>query len=248
MTRLFSTLLVLLLGVACTPTPTGALTAGSNNKKRNKKSVPSSSTNRGFGAPPPTLEEALSKFRTRVPPDASNLPCPCGIDSTGRRKTYGECCEPLHQGHTTCQTPLQVLQSRYSAFCYRQIGHIITTTHPKCRDFRDDKVAWAKDLNQAGMFDSFDFVGLQVIRQEDDEHDRAKDDGEAHVIEFEVRMRGRENNGRPATTTPSLVGEETVVRERSQFLRDPDTGVWRYSGGDVRSQVPGLEDTILNVS
>lgn len=256
MKRIFSTVLVLLLGVACILPPTVAFAAANNNKgkvggssssnkKRSKKSVSSSSTKRGFGAPPPTLEETLSKFRTRLPPDASTLPCPCGLDPS--KKSYGECCEPRHNGQISCDTPLQVLQSRYSAFSYRKIGHIITTTHPKCRDFRDDQVAWAKDLNRAGMFDSFDFVGLQVLRQEEnrpESDNEEEEEEEAYIIEFEVRLRGRDD-GRSAA---SLAGEETVVWERSQFLRDPDTGVWLYSGGDVRSQVKGLEDTTLNIS
>jgi SEC-C motif-containing protein len=206
-------------------------------KKKNKKSANASSTNRGFGAPPPTLAETLATFRTRLPENASEQPCPCATSSGA---TYKDCCQPLHLGQQTCLKPLDVLKSRYSAFCYRDIGYIIATTHPKCRDYQEDRIAWAKDLNKNGMFDSFDFIGLEVLKDEDGDNN----DHEAY-IEFQVRMKGREGNLEQRSVA-SIAGEETLVTERSQFLRDPETGIWTYSGGDVRSGVEGLEDVTLN--
>ena len=43
-----------------------------------------------------------------------------------------------------------------------------------------------------------------------------------------------------------VAGQETVISERSRFLRNPDDGSWSYASGDVRSDVVGLEDTQLN--
>ena len=210
---------------------------GGGGSKKSKKKSTSASTSRGFGAPPPTLEETLATFRTRIPDNASQLACPCG---TTPGQLYSDCCQPLHTDPTNCQTPLDVLKSRYSAFSYRNIGHVIATTHPNCRDYQTDKVAWAKDLNKDGMFDSFEFCGLKIVKEEQPSENEA-------YIEFQVTMRGREDIAeQQQRSAASVAGEETVVSERSQFLRDPSTGVWTYSGGDVRSQVEGLEDVTLN--
>ena len=43
-----------------------------------------------------------------------------------------------------------------------------------------------------------------------------------------------------------LKGKETIVSERSRFLRNPVDGTWSYASGDVTTNVAGLEDTILN--
>ena len=122
------------------------------------------------------------------------------------------------------------------------------TTHPTCRDYRDDKIAWAKDLNKEGMFDSFEFVKLKVIG--DAETSTDGDDDEEGYLEFEVTMRGRNQEedtilGGKRFSAAAVSGLETVVRERSQFLKE--NGVWLYASGDVTSKVAGLEDTKLNL-
>lgn len=65
-----------------------------------------------------------------------------------------------------------------------------------------------------------------------------KDDTEA-FIDFKVRLRANEDSGE------TLKGQETVIGEKSRFLCDED-GKWKYSTGDVHSEVEGLEGTILN--
>eukprot|EP00536_Pseudo-nitzschia_multiseries_P002387 jgi/Psemu1/183321/e_gw1.31.79.1 len=209
----------------------------------------------GFGKAPPTLDEVLAKIRiNRVPEDADTMPCPCGSSTTegtgAKPKTFSECCGPLlgdtsEEANETggCQTPIQVLQSRYTSFCYRNIRHVIRTTHEKCRDYREDKVAWAKDLDKEGMFDSFEFVGLEILG------DKTVEDENEAFMDFTVRLRGRSLEDSPvrSRSVSSIEGEETVISERSRFLRDPETGTWKYAGGDVRSAVEGLEDTTLNV-
>ncbi|KAG7373030.1 hypothetical protein IV203_033754 [Nitzschia inconspicua] len=225
---------------------------GGGGSKNNKKASSTASTTRGFAAPPPTLDQTLASFRTRLPDndDPATVPCPCGIYGT----SYAECCQPYHLGELQCTTPLSVLQTRYSAFTYRLIGHIIATTHPNCREYMDDKIAWANSLNKNGMFDSFDFVGLQVLKEEQEHQQKDEEhsglDPNVAYIDFQVTLRGRSSTtANTATITNDAVvvaGKETVVQERSQFLKDTATGVWTYSGGDVRSQVQGLEDTQLN--
>ncbi|CAJ1951578.1 unnamed protein product [Cylindrotheca closterium] len=168
------------------------------------------STPKGFGAPPPTLEEVLGKFRSRVPQDAESRPCPCG---TG--KSYRECCGPFHGG-SPCLTMTDVLRSRYSAFAWRNIKHVIATTHPVCRDYREDKIEWAEDLNKSGMFDSFDFVKLEAGPEEPS----ADEENEGYMT-FKVIIRAKENTG------SDLTGKETIVKEQSRFLYNSDDGSWR---------------------
>lgn len=137
---------------------------------------------------------------------------------------YSNCCAPYHKGDILPPTPLEVLRSRYSAFCYRNIGYIIESTHPSCRDFQEDRIAWAKSLNKNGMFDSYEFVNLNVVEEEPGEE-------EAH-INFHVILRSNES------------GEETTVAEKSRFLKQD--GKWTYASGDVRSTDQGIDDIILN--
>lgn len=187
------------------------------------------STNKGFGAPPPSLDDVLGKFRDRVPKDAESQQCPCG---TG--KLYGDCCSPFHSG-SPCLTMTDVLRSRYSAFSWRNIKHVMATTHPVCRDYREDKIVWAQDLNKGGMFDSFDFVHLEAGPEEP-----SADDENEGYIDFKVTMRAKKD------TSSDLTGKETIISERSRFLRNSEDGSWKYASGDVRSEVSGLEDTQLN--
>lgn len=188
------------------------------------------STSKGFGAAPPTLDEVLDAFPTRIPEDADSRACPCGVE-----KTYGECCKPFHAG-ASCPTMTDVLRSRFTAFSWRVIKNVMETTHPTNRDFREDGVAWAKDLNKQGMFDSFEFVKLEAGTEEP-----SADDENEGYIDFKVTMRAK------ADSATGLAGQETVISERSRFLRESsDGGGWKYASGDVRSEVAGLEDTQLN--
>jgi SEC-C motif-containing protein len=222
---LILTLLVLL--------PAVALGFAANNKKgkQQKAKKTTARTTKGFGAPPDTLDQVLDKFRTRMPeniPDAQE--CPCRISG----KSYEDCCAPLHRGQQSCLSMTDVLRSRYTAFCLRDIKHVMDTTHQTCRDYREDRIAWAKDLNNGGMFDSFDFTSLEAGPEE------AGADENEGFIKFKVTLRAKED------TTSILAGQETSVTERSRFLRNPEDGTWTYASGDVRSDVAGLEDTTLN--
>jgi SEC-C motif-containing protein len=188
-------------------------------------------TNKGFGAPPPTLDDVLGKFRVRMPEDADNQNCPC---NTNPGSLYKDCCGPLHRREQLCTTMSDVLKSRYSAFSWRIVGHVIRTTHETCRDYREDRVAWANDLHKGGMFDSFEFVNLEAGPEEEGSHENEG------FINFKVTLRAKED------TVTTLAGQETVVSERSKFLRNPEDGSWTYASGEVRSDVKGLEDVPLN--
>ena len=213
-----------------TPLLTSLSAKGGGNKNK-KKSKRTAQTTKGFGVPPPKLEDVLSTFKTRMPKDADEKQCPCGSG-----KVYADCCGPLHRGEKSCLTMTDVLRSRYSAFSWRNIEYVMgTTTHETCRDYREDSVAWANDLNKGGMFDSFDFVNLSIGPEE-----MSKDNANEGFVEFKVTLRAKDDKN------DKVAGQETVISERSRFLRNPDDKTWKYASGDVRSEVAGLEDTTLN--
>lgn len=204
-----------------------------------KKKASPARTAKGFGAPPPTLEEVISKFRTRVPDDADSQPCPCG----GRSETdklYRDCCGPLHRNERLALTMTDVLRSRFSAFSWRLIKYVMDSTHETCRDYLEDRVAWANSLNKYGMFDSFEFVRLEPGPEE-----LSLESENEGFIEFNVTLRAKDPSYLEDVST-LISGQETKITERSRFLRDPNTGVWTYASGEVRSNVAGLEDTSLN--
>jgi len=205
------------------------LTLGLASKKKVGGKVVKASTNKGFGAAPPTLDDVLSSFRSRMPMDADQQDCPCG---TGKK--YVNCCGPFHRSEKSCLTMTDVLRSRYSAFVYRQVKHVMDTTHETCRDYHEDPIVWAKDLNKDGMFDSYEFMELNAGKEEP-----GVDDNEGYIT-FQVRLKARVGGKSP------IDGQETVVVEKSRFLRNSVNGIWKYAGGEVRAQVAGLEDTVLN--
>jgi SEC-C motif domain protein len=223
--------------------------SSSNDKKKKKKKGTTIASGNGFGIAPPTYDEVIRTFKTRIPPNANELPCPCGSstiimeekgENSGqqqqkRRRLYNECCGPLHRGEQACQTMTDVLKSRYSAFSWRMIDHIIHTTHSTNRDYQEDPIAWAKNLNRNGMFDSYEFIQLQAGIEE-----LNSNDSNEGFIEFQVTLKDKGDKDL------RLRGKETVVKERSRFLRNPIDGVWSYASGQVRTDVAGLEDTILN--
>ena len=253
-------------------------TTGGNN------SGGSSSSFGGFGTPPETYNDVIKGFKTRLPGNNNegDVPCPCNSgnddDDDGEHKkipkTFNECCGPLiastaataaastaaassqdeNESTIGCVTPRQVLQSRYVAFYYRDVNHIIQTTNQVCRDYQENKIIWAKELDQNGMFDSFEFVGLTILKEEIIDKQHNDNDKEAY-LEFTVRLRGRtyeESSSRSIkrsteqSSLSSIEGDETVVSEKSKFMKDNSTGIWTYAGGDVRSNVQGLDDITLN--
>jgi SEC-C motif domain protein len=202
------------------------------------------SSNKGFGAKPLTFDDVVGKFKTRLRPNARDEPCPCGLVPDA---TYGNCCAPYHEANNSemvAESPLRVLQTRYSAFCHRLVPYIMETTHSTCRDYQSDRIAWARQLDKNGMFDSYEFVALEPgattystlfpnnNSDDDDDDDETKSREEA-FLEFNVRLKSIRD------------GKETIVSEKSRFLRD-ERNRWLYASGDVRSKEAGLEDIKLN--
>ena len=54
--------------------------------------------------------------------------CPCKS-----RETYSTCCEPFHLGRAKPETAEQLMRSRYSAYFFRLVDYLVSTTHPDSR-------------------------------------------------------------------------------------------------------------------
>jgi SEC-C motif-containing protein len=167
---------------------------------------------KGFGAPALTWIDVASKCKTRLPRNADEVPCPCGSGLV-----YKDCCALYHGGDKLPESPIKVLRSRYTAFAWRLIKYVIETTHPACGDWRDDKIDWVKDLDKGGMFDNYCFVSLEPGPEE-------FESDTVGYISFTVRMKGQDGS--------AYEGDDRVISERSQFLRDEE-GKWLYSVGEI---------------
>ena len=204
-----------------------ALAKGGSSKRKSRSGggggfgKPPPATGGGFGAKPPTFDEVIATFKTRLPEDAS-VCCPCGSG-----EAYATCCQPFHDGQPV-DSPERCLRSRFAAFAYRLPRHIISTTHPDNRDYRTDRVAWARTLNREGLFDDFDFVRLEVGDAEPGASEQES------FLSFRATLRRRGG-----------AEDEMAFSERSRFVRTKAAG-WQYASGDVTTDVPGLSGTVLN--
>ncbi|KAG8470383.1 hypothetical protein KFE25_008804 [Diacronema lutheri] len=183
---------------------------------------------KGFGSKPPSLGDVIRATKTRAPADAASTPCACGSGAA-----YAACCQPYHDGEAVATTAERLVRTRYTAFCYRLPAYIVSTTHPTNRDFNPNAVDAVRALDRRGMFDSFEFVGLEIGSVEEQS-------SEERFVAFTVTLRALESDGGIAK------GSELRVSERSRFLPRSDVAGWLYASGEVRAQVEGLEDALLN--
>ena len=201
---------------------------------------PASSGGGGFGAnakpAAKSLEEVVADFPTRLPQDSS-VKCACGSGLA-----YGCCCLPYHKGETAPETPERCLSSRYSGYTYRLPRYIIETTHKTNKDWRTDKIKWAKELNK-DFYDGFTFIegGLEV-----GEAEPGASDDEAY-LSFTVKMLpmvADEINALEAEPKPM------VFTEKSKFVRD-GRGIWMYANGELSTEVIDrvieLSDSLSNL-
>lgn len=64
--------------------------------------------------------------------------CPCGS-----KKTYSNCCEPLHLGQTTAETAEALMRSRYSAYLFENKAYLLRTW---AETTRPGQIAFEKGL------------------------------------------------------------------------------------------------------
>jgi len=92
--------------------------------------------------------------------------------------------------------------TRYSAYAAGDASYIMRTTHPSNVDFKDDRKAWAEEIDR--FCDSTEFLGLEVL-------DFIEGDDEAFV-EFKAKL------------------SDGILHEKSRFVRE--NGRWLYHSGE----------------
>ena len=113
-------------------------------------------------------------------------------------------------------------------------SYIIATTDTTNRDYRSDKIKWARYLDdKEQMFDSFRFDGLEV-----GETEAGSSDKEA-FLELGVTLTPIDKK----TKLPTKAAQ--VFLERSKF-KQAKSGAWLYAAGDVTTEAAGLRGRSLN--
>ncbi len=75
------------------------------------------------------MNSPAEKPPAAAPWERSQSLCPCKS-----RESYAACCEPFHLGRAKPETAEQLMRSRYSAYFFRLIDYLVTTTHPDKRE------------------------------------------------------------------------------------------------------------------
>lgn len=65
----------------------------------------------------------------RTPRERDESLCPCKS-----RMTYAVCCRPFHTGTARPETAEQLMRSRFSAYFFRMVDYLVSTTHPDTRE------------------------------------------------------------------------------------------------------------------
>ena len=65
----------------------------------------------------------------RPPREREESLCPCKS-----RASYGTCCMPFHHRKAKPETAEQLMRSRYSAYFFRLVDYLVSTTHPDTRE------------------------------------------------------------------------------------------------------------------
>ncbi len=114
-----------------------------------------------------------------------NTLCPCGSS-----KPFTQCCQPIFLDHGRATSAELLLRSRYTAFVYKNSGHLMASWHsrtrPKALNHEDFQVVW---------------LGIEI-------HEREKGgpEDDSGTIEF--------------TTSYIEKGRLCLLREKSRFLKE----------------------------
>jgi len=125
------------------------------------------------------------------------ITCHCGS-----RKTREDCCLPFLTGTSKPETPEQLMRSRYSAFCVRNIDYLMATRHSSGQQPDEREVLGA-------TVQETQWLGLKVMKTGRDGSDQ-----DVGYVEFSAFYK---NTG---------IGQH---HENSRFIRE--NGQWYYVDG-----------------
>lgn len=111
--------------------------------------------------------------------------CPCQS-----QKEINNCCLPFIKGEKLPQSPEELMRSRYTAFCLKEIDYLAGTTDPENSESfdREANEEWAKQAS---------FLNLDVKN--------SSEDGDEGQVEFVAEF--------------SVDGETLQHHEKSKFIR-----------------------------
>ncbi|WP_333606773.1 YchJ family protein [Arsukibacterium sp.] len=77
--------------------------------------------------------------------------------------SFAECCEPVLTAKQYATSPLQLMRSRYSAYCLKQIDYLVQTQHASGRTvtIKEEITAFAEQVH---------FVALDIIKVNETNH------------------------------------------------------------------------------
>jgi len=149
--------------------------------------------------------------------------CPCGGGAENR--PYRQCCAPYHRHEKAAETPLILLQTRFSAYAKGKVEYIVHTTHPdnpaQVGSVVDDKQLSTFQADVRATCKKVKFTDLKVLRVEMDGDEGVEE--EAHVT-FTCKA--------TVTGQKGTRGKAETMQERSRFVRE--NGQWSYLDGEVK--------------
>ncbi len=90
----------------------------------------------------------------------------------GSQIIHKDCCQPFLTGALKPETPEQLMRSRYSAFCTKNIEYLVSTQHPSKRQANE------RDLLTKTVYET-QWMGLKILNAETDQ-----DDSHTGYVEF----------------------------------------------------------------
>jgi uncharacterized protein YchJ len=192
-----------------TTTTTTALFATKKKKKKRPTSA-GASAGGGFGG-------------------AALEPCPCGSG-----ETYTQCCGRLHKDSNVFRqaTPADVVRARYSAYARKDADFLMSSTHPKHKDYNGDNRSTWKETIKTNMYDKFDFTKCVIVKEEmksPSSSSAEQPESDQAIVQFIAEM------------TLRATGEVTSFMETSTFERSGSSSssalqsAWLYRDGLIEA-------------
>ena len=144
---------------------------------------------------------------------AADAPCPCG------KGLFGNCCQLVLNDHSNALTAEQLMRSRYSAFCVKDMDYLV-------KSFLTEKSRSAIVTNFNKMFEARDWLSLTITETvAGGESDRSG------IVQFYAVY--------------SLVdepGSRFFTNERSRFTKEAD-GLWYFRSSESSRKIDLAADS-----
>lgn len=141
--------------------------------------------------------------------------CPCGNKDplTHIVYSYSNCCQKLHSQNKTAKNALELMRSRYSAYCLGLASYIIDTTDPTSPLHNENRDEWLLEIEH--FCKSNQFLGLTILSTQLEREKRQTVEFEAKIIQFAKD---------PFSAAPAQA--TSLMHENSLFFKKD--GLWYY--------------------